>query len=85
MSTSSVVIESNEISKHKHIQDHSVVVPAKLPIKGKKFEAIKIRLYRHFIETMKSSVAVFAALAIYKISGIHAWWIQVVQNMLSRP
>ena len=84
MSTSSIVIESKDIPEHKHAWDPSVV-HTRLPIRDKKFEAIRIRIYRHFIEAIKSSVVVFACLALYKITGVHAWWIQFVHKILFTP
>jgi hypothetical protein len=80
MSTSSIVIESKDIVEHKHAQDHRVVVSRKLPINDIKYEAIRIRIFRNLVEAMKSSVIVFACLALYKITGVHAWWTQFVQK-----
>jgi hypothetical protein len=85
MSTSSIVIESKDIHEHERAEDRRVSVPARLPIKDKTFEAIKLRIHRHFIEAIKSSVVVFACLALYKIAGLHAWWIQFVHKMLFLP
>ncbi len=83
MNTSSIVIESKNIPEHKHAQDDEVVVSRRLPIKHEKYEAIRMRIHRNFIETLKSSVVVFACLALYMITGVHAWWIQFVQKILS--
>lgn len=85
MSTSSIVIESKDIHEHERAENRRLIVPARLPIKDKTFEAIKRRIHRHFIEAIKSSVVVFACLALYKIAGVHALWIQFVQKNLLTP
>jgi hypothetical protein len=85
MSTSSILIESKDYSEHKQAEEKRVILPFRLPMKNNKFEAIKLRIYRHFIETVKSSVFVFACLALYKISGLHALWIQFVHKILIAP
>ena len=85
MSTSSVVIESKDIPEHAQVREQRVIVPARVPIRIKKFEAIRMRICSHFIETITSSVVVFACLGLYKIAGIHAWWIQFVHKLIFIP
>ena len=85
MNTSSIVIESKDFPEHQRVQDHRVVVPQKSPVKDKKFVAIRRRIYRHIIETIQSGVLVSACLAVYKITGLHDWWIQFVLKILSTP
>lgn len=83
MSTSSIFIESKDYPEHKQAEEKRVILPSRLPMKNNKFEAIKLRIYRHFIETVKSSVFVFACLALYKIFGLYDMWIQLVKKVLS--
>ena len=85
MNTSSVVIESKDIPEHAHARKQRVIVPAKVHTRDKKFEAIRMRMYRHFIETVTSSVVVFICLGLYKIAGVHAWWIQFVHKLIFIP
>jgi len=85
MSSSSIVIESKDVSESRQTRDHRVIVPTGLPGENKKFEAIKNRTYRHITESIRSSVVVFACLALYKITGAHAWWIRFVHNFLVAP
>lgn len=82
MSTSSIVIESKDIPEHKRLADNRVVASRRLPVKDGKYEGIRIRIYRHLTETIKSSVIVFVCLALYKITGIHDWWSQFVYKIL---
>ncbi|RJR18825.1 MAG: hypothetical protein C4581_05755 [Nitrospiraceae bacterium] len=82
MSSSSIVIESKHIAEHKLDKYPSCAIPPKLPIKDKKYEAIKIRIYRHVRETIISSAVVFACLALYKISGLCDWWLAFVSRIL---
>lgn len=85
MSSSSIVIDSESIAEHRHDKYPSCTIPRELPVKDKNYDAIRNRIYRHVRETITSSVVVFACLALYKIFGVHAWWIQFVQKILLTP
>jgi len=85
MGTSSIVIESKDFPERKHEQDHGIVVKQEQLVKSKTFEIIRRRLHRQFLEVFKSGLLVFAFLAVYKITGLHVWWIQFVDKILSIP
>ena len=84
MSTS-IVIESKDLPEQEGAQEHRDIVTPKLPNKDKKYEVIKLRIYRQFTEVIESGLLAFACLAVYKITGLHAWWIQFVNKMLPMP
>jgi hypothetical protein len=83
--STSIVIESKDLPERESAQKRRDIITPKLPSKDKKYEAVKRRIFRQFSEVIESSLLVFACLAVYKITGLHAWWLHLVNRILSMP
>ena len=82
MSTTSIVVKPGTIAGRKYAEDRNVIVKHNNPVKNKKNEAIKRKIYHEVLKTFKSIVIVFAFLVVYKSTGLHEWWIQLVDKIL---
>jgi hypothetical protein len=85
MSTTSVVVEQKKILGRVHVESDNAIFDRKISVKNNKFKALRISIYRHILETAVSSILIFAFLAVYKISGLHAWWVHQVGEITLTP
>jgi hypothetical protein len=82
MSRSSTLLVQNKLTGLKYTKDHSVVINRGKLEKNSKFKALRLRVYRHILETIVSTLMVILSLALYKVTGLHAWWIQIVAKFV---
>jgi hypothetical protein len=78
---SSFVLEHNNLPGHKCAEDHKGISDQKPPVKSRKLEVLRLSFYRGILEIIKSALLIFSFLTLYKVTGFHDWWIQLVGTL----
>jgi hypothetical protein len=60
---------------HKDVQEHNIS-------SNNKFlkHVIRLSTYRVTLEIMKSVFIIFTCVSVYKVAGLHDWWVQIVEK-----
>ena len=68
--------ERTDAEVHKDVQDNNI------PLKNNKFlkHVIRLTTYRVTLEIMKSVFIIFTCVSVYKVAGLHDWWVQLVEK-----
>ncbi len=82
MSTTSVLFEHKEYTGHIYAEERTTNKDLKEPEKNKLFQVLRRRIYGTIIDTIKSALLIFVCLLLYKVSGLHAWWIHLVGQII---
>ncbi len=78
MSTTTVLVEQDKYSRHIYAKQYKTDKDRKTKVKNKSYQVLRRRIFGTFIETIKSVLLIFICLLLYKITGLHAWWIHLV-------
>ena len=82
MSTTTVLVEQDKYSRHIYAKEYKTNKDRKVSVKNKSFQVLRRRIYRTIIETIKSILLIFVCLLLYKVTGLHAWWIHLVGQII---
>ena len=82
MSTTTVVVEHNELIGHSGEHLHKEAIVKKHPERIWHFEVIRNRIRIYFIESVTASLIALAGIGLYKFSGAHALWVQFLQKII---
>ena len=85
MNTTSVLVEQKKILESARSKSDNDIADRKISAKNRKFKTLRLRIYHHVLETAVSSLLIFALLAVYKISGLHVWWVHLVGEFTLKP
>ena len=85
MSTKSILIEQKELLRLNYEEGAKVIKDEKTPVKRKKSEVFRVKVYGGIQEIIKSTLLIITFLAIYKVTGLPAWWMQLVGKITSIP
>ncbi len=81
MSATSILVKQ-KLPESKFAKDHRVSVKQTVPVKIRKVKVSKFKKYRPTLELIGTTLLTFAVLALYKVSGLHDWWIQLVRQFV---
>lgn len=81
MSSTTVIVEQDKLSQHIYVEDHNAIEDQRTEVKSNKVKVLRFKMYRKIIEIIKSVLLVITFLVIYKVTGFHSWWIQLVGNI----
>ena len=85
MSTKSILIGQKELLRLNYEEGAKVIKDEKTLVKRKKSEVFRVKVYGGIQEIIKSTLLIITFLAIYKVTGLHAWWMQLVGKITSIP
>ena len=80
MSTS-VAVEQKNIPEQQVISERKKVIARRKPSKSSRHSWLKVKIYNQALETVKSILLVFACLSVYKLTGLHDWWMHFVDKL----
>lgn len=80
MNTISILFEQTFRLGHKGADSVKVITDYKVPVKSKRYEALRIKIYREILETVKSVLMVFVVLAVYRVTGLYNLYNLLVIN-----
>lgn len=82
MGMASIVVEQHKFPENVCTEDAKVIADSEIPVKSKKVKGHIFNFYHHMLDVIKSILLIVAVLALYKITGIHAWWVHLVGNIM---
>ena len=81
MSTTSITVERNKLSKQVVAKESRVVKVRQEPAKRSTLNFFLSSIYSEMLDTAKAVLIIFSVLAICKFTGLYAWWIKFVGNI----
>ena len=81
MSSTSVAVEQKSIPKQQVIKERRTDIARRRPSKSSNYGWLKAKMYHQAVETAKSVLLVFACLSVYKLTGLHDWWMHFVGKL----
>lgn len=82
MGMASVVSEQHKFPENVCTEDTKVIADNETPAESKKINGHLFNFYRHMLEVSKSVLLIVFLLALYKITGFHALWMQLVEKIM---
>lgn len=83
MGMSSIVVEQHKFPEKVCTEDAKVITNNDPPpVRNKKFKGHMFNFYRHMLDVANSVLLIVILLALYRITGIHSWWMRLVEKIM---
>lgn len=76
------IVEQHKSTENVCTEDAKVIADNEMPAESKKGNGHLFNFYRHLLEVSKSVLLIVFLLALYKITGFHALWMQLVEKFM---